>query len=190
MAFSSYWVDDPDHDIEHYGVKGMKWGVRKKRQTSTKNKRPRQRLILESKTKNGAKILGVQAKGNRIANFLARHNVNLQKQIEATKNLELYDANSKKIGNLQLFHESPTSLNVTWLGINERDRGKGYAQAAMHMAEDYARKSGMKQLTLEVPGISPEARHIYEKQGFKAVGSISDKDDIWGGLTAMKKQLQ
>lgn len=29
MAFSSYWVDDPDHDIEHYGVKGMKWGVRK-----------------------------------------------------------------------------------------------------------------------------------------------------------------
>ena len=29
MAFSSYWVDDTDHDIEHYGVKGMKWGVRK-----------------------------------------------------------------------------------------------------------------------------------------------------------------
>lgn len=29
MTFSSYWIDDPDHDIEHYGVKGMKWGVRK-----------------------------------------------------------------------------------------------------------------------------------------------------------------
>lgn len=29
MAFSSYWTDDPDHDIAHYGVKGMKWGVRK-----------------------------------------------------------------------------------------------------------------------------------------------------------------
>lgn len=28
MAFSSYWVDDPS-DISHYGVKGMKWGVRK-----------------------------------------------------------------------------------------------------------------------------------------------------------------
>ena len=179
-----------EDELYHFGVKGMKWGVRKKRQTSTKSKRPRQRLILESKTKNGAKILGVQAKGNRIADFLAKHNVNLQKQIEATKNLELYDANSKKIGSLQLFHESPTSLNVTWLGINKRYRGNGYAQAAMHMAEDYARKSGMKQLTLEVPGTSPDARHIYEKQGFKAIGSISDKDDIWGGLTAMKKQLQ
>lgn len=113
----------------------------------------------------------------------------LQKQIESTKNLELYDTNSKKIGDLQLFHESPTSLNITWLGIKKHDRGKGYAQAAMRMAEDYARRSGMKQLTLEVPGISPDARHIYEKQGFEVVGQISDKDDIWGGLTAMKKNL-
>lgn len=29
MTFSSYWIDDPHHDIKHYGVKGMKWGVRK-----------------------------------------------------------------------------------------------------------------------------------------------------------------
>lgn len=112
-----------------------------------------------------------------------------KKQIDSTKNLELYDANSNKIGDLQLFHESPTSLNITWLGIKKHDRGKGYAQAAMRMAEDYARKSGMKQLTLEVPGISPDARHIYEKQGFEVVGQISDEDDVWGGLTSMKKNL-
>lgn len=47
----------------------------------------------------------------------------------------------------------------------------------------------MKQLTLEVPGISPDARHIYEKQGFEVVGQISDEDDVWGGLTSMKKNL-
>ena len=29
MVFSSYWIDDQDDVIEHYGVKGMKWGVRK-----------------------------------------------------------------------------------------------------------------------------------------------------------------
>lgn len=40
-----------------------------------------------------------------------------------------------------------------------------------------------------VPGISPDARHIYEKQGFEVVGQISDEDDVWGGLTAMKKNL-
>lgn len=54
---------------------------------------------------------------NPISNFLAKYNINLQKQIDSTKNLELYDANSNKIGDLQPFHESPTSLNITWLGI-------------------------------------------------------------------------
>lgn len=169
-------------ELYHYGVKGMKWGVRKKRQPSAKSGFKKQRLILESKTKNGAPIRGIQSTANPISSFLA-------KQIDSIKNLELYDANSKKIGDLQLFHESPTSLNITWLGIKKHDRGKGYAQAAMRMAEDYARKSGMKQLTLEVPGISPDARHIYEKLGFEVVGQISDEDDVWGGLTSMKKNL-
>lgn len=29
MVFSSYWIDNQDDAIEHYGVKGLKWGVRR-----------------------------------------------------------------------------------------------------------------------------------------------------------------
>ena len=94
-------------ELYHYGVKGMKWGVRKERQPSTKSRSKKQRLVLESKTKNGAPIRGIQSTVNPISNFLAKYNINLQKQIDSTKNLELYDANSNKIGDLQLFHESP-----------------------------------------------------------------------------------
>ena len=66
-------------ELYHYGIKGMKWGIRKKRQPSTKSGFKKQQLILESKTKNGVPIRGIQSTANPISNFLAKHNVNLQK---------------------------------------------------------------------------------------------------------------
>ena len=59
----------------------------------------------------------------------------------------------------------------------------------MSGVEKYARDNGLKQITLEVPGISPDARHVYEKQGFVAEGRISSSDDVWGGLVKMRKTL-
>lgn len=47
----------------------------------------------------------------------------------------------------------------------------------------------MKYITLEVPTISPNARHIYEKIGFKATGTLGSEDDVWGGLTKMRLDL-
>lgn len=105
--------------------------------------------------------------------------------------MTLYNSKGDDIGSLQLFHERDGSLNVTWVGVNENKREKGYATTAMKMAESYAKSSGAKQMTLEVPGNSPDARHIYEKQGFKAIKSLTtpDEDPVWGGLTAMVKKL-
>lgn len=153
------------YELYHYGVKGMKWGVRKKREKSSYT--PSTRITLQGRTKHGEPIIARQDKQPKTATFLARHSLKMRKQVENTKNMTLYDKGGKRIGDLQLFHESPTSVNVTWIGIDEKNRGKGYAQAAMKMAEDYARKSGAKQMTLEVPGTSPDARHIYERHGFK-----------------------
>ena len=176
-------------ELYHFGVKGMKWGVRRKREKIDKTKT--NLLTLKAKTKKGKTLTASQLKTPKIASFLAKYSINLRKQIEATRNMDLYDDEGNKIGNLQLFHESEKSVNVTWIGIDEKYRGSGYATTAMKMAIDYSRKSGAKQMTLEVPGISPDARHIYEKMGFKDTGEsmLGDTDDVWGGLTRMKLDL-
>ena len=96
--------------------------------------------------------------------------------------------NNKNIGNLDLTEMSKSELNVMWIEVDEKYRGRGYAQKILHWVIQFAKDRGYKILTLEVPGISPDARHIYEKLGFKEVGQITspDEDSWWGGLTGMK----
>ena len=59
----------------------------------------------------------------------------------------------------------------------------------MRTVIDDAKKQGMRHITLEVPTISPNARHIYEKLGFKETGKLGSEDDVWGGLTKMQLEL-
>ena len=76
------------------------------------------------------------------------------------------------------------------MGVRSKYGGKGHAQSAMRLAIEDARKQGVKYVTLEVPTDSPNARHIYEKLGFKETekGQFTE-DDVWGGLTEMRLDL-
>lgn len=95
------------------------------------------------------------------------------------------------IGALDLTEISKEELNVMWIEVDKDYRGRGFAQEVLKWVIKFAKERKYKTLTLEVPGTSPDARHIYEKLGFKEVGQISspDEDFFWGGLTAMKKVL-
>lgn len=95
----------------------------------------------------------------------------------------------KKIANLYMDKESKSSININWINVKKRYRGKGYAQAILKDAEKIAIRDGFNQMTLEVPGSSPDALHIYEKMGFKRNKKISNAD-VWGGLTSMKKRIK
>ena len=112
----------------------------------------------------------------------------MSKAIENDKQFNI-TVNGKKVGDAEIFKESEDSLNVVWVGIDDSERGQGYASAAMKGIIKYAKGAGFKHVTLEVPGISPDARHIYEKLGFEAGNLISDINDVWGGLTEMKLNL-
>lgn len=184
----------------HHGIKGQKWGVRRyqNRDGSLTGAGKRRYSVDEHKnvsdapgklvSKTGQSVELQTIPSSRITNFLSAHNRRLRTNAENTRNFKI-KANGKVVGDLQLFKESKDSLNVTWVGVNESERGHGYATAAMLGSIEIARRSGCRYVTLEVPGNSPDARHVYEKLGFVAQKQISSDDDVWGGLTSMKLDL-
>lgn len=175
--------------LEHFGIKGMKWGVRKEKPPKEKIESFFQKSIV-GRTKNGDEfsVIPVDKQNGRLMQALARRFEGHRKLVENSALMDIRDKTGASIGNAQVYRKSKDELNLVWLDIEKSHRGQGYAQAVMRSARDLGGEHGFKKLTLEVPGVSPDARHIYEKQGFTVVKepSKADRHDIWGGLTHME----
>lgn len=166
-------------EICHFGKMGMKWGHHKiqvspyKRVISNKNEPTK---LCEQHRSGVAKFLGTLIPG-------------IRKQQMQFKDYDLLDKQDNKVGTISTHYSDKNTCNVVWLGIDEKNRGSGHAQSAMRQIINDCRQKGLQQVTLEVPTKSPDARHIYEKDGFVAGKQISDSSDIWGGLTEMRLKL-
>ena len=174
----NYRLVDSTACLMHYGVKGMKWGVRKQPKPAD----------YVARSKNGDLIEMRRDGKGLLARGLRKMSPKLAKEQDKTRIYNAY-VNGKKVADLTLYKESANSVNVVWLGVKSNQRGKGYAQAILESSTGRVKAAGFKQMTLEVPGTSPDARHIYEKQGFVAGERITSTDDVWGGLTKMRKKL-
>ena len=209
----------PTNYVCHYGIKGQKWGIRRfqnedgslkaagegrydktsgsKKPKAGSNKKANfefadkkfHKSDIKIKTKNGDALTISEEKTPKLAALIAKHSPRVREELERSKVCTITDKNGKRVGDLEVYKESKDSMNVVWVGIDDAHRGKGYATAVMKTASKFAKENGCKQITLEVPGDSPDARHIYEKQGFVAGEQLSS-DDVWGGLTKMTKKLR
>lgn len=198
-----------ERELYHHGIKGQKWGIRRfqnpdgsltsagkkhrneseiKPNRKTLNDSLDERTVLSTKNRDGTEITLEQLERPALAKLLAKGSEHIREQQYDFKDFDI-KVDGKKIGNLEINQESPYEINGVWLGINDKYRGNGYATASLLCAIDFAKQKGYKEFSLEVPGHSPDARHIYEKIGFVAGEKVSDDDDIWGGLTKMRLDL-
>ena len=128
---------------------------------------------------------------SQFAKILAKILPSVQKTIDTAFSYDIKDKSGNNVGYLELEKLNPQTLYGSWISINEKQRGQGYAQSAMRMILNEAKANGFEKMTLEVPGNSPDARHVYEKYGFQISKDQYniDPDDVWGGLTRMERKL-
>lgn len=177
----------PD-ELQHFGTLGMKWGHHKaKVKAELKGLGPDS---VTKTTKYGEKVTISKNPPGGIHNVLGLMSAKYRTHYNEMAYLTIKDANGKSVGNASVWKKGKDELYLNWLGINTSARGKGYASAVMQAATEYGKAEGLTKLTLEVPGKSPDARHIYEKLGFTATKEPSAReakaDTVWGGLTSME----
>ena len=182
-------IEHGEEFIQHFGVKGMKWGVRKNESSSAKDRRLKNKEIVLQKTlKGGGEVIVTKTPPLKVLQKLGGVIPKLGQHLDDLANFSIRDKNGKPVGDAS-FYRLGDRLSLDWIGIGSKHRGQGYATAAFGAAVQYAKDSGIKRVTLEVPGASPDALHIYEKFGFKKTGQLTS-NDMWGGLTSMELLIE
>lgn len=182
-------MTEVDDFLAHYGVPGMRWGKRNGKDRTIAEQVKRQTDSHTTTMKNGEKLILSGDRTPPLARALAKLSPRMRQKLNDSHSFTLKTSKGDSVGEMFLHKKAADELNVVWVEVSDEHRGKGYATAAMRSAIDVAKKQNLKKITLEVPGHSPDARHIYEKLGFKAGKQLSGSNDIWGGLTKMELQL-
>lgn len=168
-------------ELAHYGVKGMKWGVRKKYPTES----------YSITTKKGEKLTMERNKGNALLRGLGKISPKIREDQKKTYNYLLKNDKGKTVGNYQMYKKSSGEMNVTWGSTNKKYRGRGYMSAMVTQGEKIAKKYGATKITGEVVMNSPDMLHITDKMGYKRLGEIRTQEvlDTWGGLMKIEKKI-
>jgi ribosomal protein S18 acetylase RimI-like enzyme len=162
--------------LAHFGVKGMKWGVRKEEYQNYQNKFHSSSpgaIKTAVRTKSGEKITIEKQKPGPIQLAVAK--LTGAKPSESLSAMVIRDDKGKKVGSFQMWREGPSTVRGEWLEIKEGSQGRGYSRAAINgLLRATKKDKKLKEVRLQVPSEAGAAKHIYGSLGFK-----KDKDLGW-----------
>ena len=180
--------------LQHYGIKGQKWGVRRfqdksGRLTSAGKKRYNESYSFT--TKRGEKLSLERYETPKLTRALAKVSPKVRTNVDNTYHYKLKNSKGKVVGDYQLHKDSPDEMNMVWGSVDQKYQGRGYMTAMMKQGELIAKKYGATKMTGEVVGNSPDMLHIAEKAGYVKLGEVRTQEvlDMWGGLTLIEKKL-
>lgn len=169
-------------DIYHYGVKGMKWGVRKDTPNRSINKKSYRQSVYEQSpgpiktrviTKTGEKVTITKEPPSSLA--LAVGKLTKRNPPDYISTMNIMDGSGKKVGSFQIWKENKSTIRGEWLSINKKNQGRGYSQAAIEGLIMAAKKNPeIKTIKAEVPRNAEAAKHIYGNLGFKPYKRLGD----------------
>lgn len=181
-----------DNEVYHYGVKGMKWGVRRyQNKDGTLTNTGKKRLIEERRTKNTAKTQNDVENIVSSLNKKERERMGLVNDTDKYKTPDEYKLVAKrcmeKIGDVPIsffdLNEYDSGYNAVVATRSGKEyRGKSYALKVVKKGLDWYDKN---KSNLDKPIIwwaeknNVGSQKLAEKAGFERDFSIEESDDEW-----------